>query len=100
LISRRYSLDGKKLLLAMIICFSGLHAQENNSLYKTKIPFSRDTIYLENESLNASYFKLLDANNTAINSTLYNVDFLKGTLLLKKSSVYFRFYHGRIPEIS
>jgi hypothetical protein len=55
----------------MIICFSGLHAQENNSLYKTKkIPFSRDTIYLENESLNASYFKLLDANNTAINSTL------------------------------
>jgi hypothetical protein len=72
----------KILLLAMIICFSGLHAQENNSLYKTKkIPFSRDTIYLENESLNASYFKLLDANNTAINSTLYNVDFLKGTLL-------------------
>jgi hypothetical protein len=56
-----------------------------NSLYKTKkIPFSRDTIYLENESLNASYFKLLDANNTAINSTLYNVDFLKGTLLLKE----------------
>jgi hypothetical protein len=67
-----------------MICFSGLHAQENNSLYKTKkIPFSRDTIYLENESLNASYFKLL-ANNTAINSTLYNVDFLKGTLLLKE----------------
>jgi hypothetical protein len=63
-----------------------------------KIPFSRDTIYLENESLNASYFKLLDANNTAINSTLYNVDFLKGITL--KSSVYFRFYHGRIPEIS
>jgi hypothetical protein len=30
---------------------------ENNSLYKTKkIPFSRDTIYLENESLNASLF--------------------------------------------
>jgi hypothetical protein len=28
------------------------------------------------------YFKLLD-NNTAINSTLYNVDFLKGTLLLR-----------------
>jgi hypothetical protein len=60
--------------------FSGLHAQNNS--YKTKkIPFSRDTIYLENESLNASYFKF-DANNTAINSTLYNVDFLKGTLLL------------------
>jgi hypothetical protein len=75
-------MEKKNIALAMIICFSGLHAQENNSLYKTKkIPFSRDTIYLENESLNASYFKLLDANNTAINSTLYNVDFLKGTLL-------------------
>jgi hypothetical protein len=58
--------------------FSGLHAQENNSLYKTKkIPFSRDTIYLENESLNASYFKLLDANNTAINSTSTTLIFLK-----------------------
>jgi hypothetical protein len=90
----------KILLLAMIICFS-LHAQENNSLYKTKkIPFLVDTIYLENESLNASYFKLLDANNTAINSTLYNVDFLKGTLLLKEIFCLFRFYHGRIPEIS
>jgi hypothetical protein len=78
--------------------FSGLHAQETIHYTKKKIPFSRDTIYLEN-SLNASYFKV--ANNTAaINNTLYNVDFLKGTLLLKKSSVYFRFYHGRIPEIS
>jgi hypothetical protein len=99
LISRRYSLDGKKnIAFSDDYMFSG-YMPENNSLYKTKkIPFSRDTIYLENESLNASYFKLLDAN-TAINSTLYNVDFLKGTLLLKKSSVY-RFYHGRIPEIS
>jgi hypothetical protein len=67
---------------------------------KPKIPFLVDTIYLENESLNASYFKLLDANNTAINSTLYNVDFLKGTLLLKEIFCLFRFYHGRIPEIS
>jgi hypothetical protein len=71
LISRRYSLDGKKIAFSDDYMFSGLHAQENNSLYKTKkIPFSRDTIYLENESLNASYFKLLDANNTAINDSL------------------------------
>jgi hypothetical protein len=74
----------KILLLAMIICFLG-YMPKKTIHYKTKkIPFSRDTIYLENESLNASYFKLLDANNTAINSTLYNVDFLKGTLLLKE----------------
>lgn len=76
----------KILLLAMIICFSRLHAQENNSLYKIKkIPISRDTITFENESLNASFFKLLNANNTVIDSTLYVVDFIKGTLLLKNN---------------
>ncbi|NGY36376.1 hypothetical protein FQU23_002500 [Flavobacterium sp. XN-5] len=75
----------KVLVLLMIICFSGLYAQENNSLYTTKkIPVSRDTIRLENESLNTSFFKLLDANSRAIDSTLYTIDFLKGTLLLKK----------------
>lgn len=76
----------KVLVLVMIICFSGLYAQENNSLYKTKkIPVSRDTIYLEKESLNASFFKLLDSNNTTIDSTFYTVDFIKGTLLLKNN---------------
>ncbi|MEZ7499057.1 hypothetical protein QO200_09910 [Flavobacterium sp. Arc3] len=76
----------KIVLLVMIICFSGLHAQENNSLYKTKkVPFSRDTIHLENESLNASFFKLLDANSIPIDSTFYKIDFLKGTLLLKNN---------------
>jgi hypothetical protein len=76
----------KVLVLVMIICFSGLYAQENNSLYKTKkIPVSRDTIYLEKESLNASFFKLLDANSTAKDTTFYKVDFLKGTLLLKNN---------------
>jgi len=76
----------KVLVLLMIICFSGLYAQENNSLYKTKkIPVSRDTIRLENESLNASFFKLLDANSRAIDSTFYTIDFLKGTLLLKNN---------------
>ncbi|TDE06482.1 hypothetical protein [Flavobacterium hiemivividum] len=76
----------KVLVLLMIICFSGLYAQENNSLYKTKkIPVSRDTIRLQNESLNASFFKLLDANSRAIDSTFYTIDFLKGTLLLKNN---------------
>jgi hypothetical protein len=76
----------KVLLLAMIICFSGLYAQENNSLYATKkIPVSSDTTHLEKVSLNAAFFKLLDANNTAIDSTLYKIDFQKGTLFLKNN---------------
>jgi hypothetical protein len=77
LISRRYSLDGKKnIAFSDDYMFSGLHAQENNSLYKTKkIPFL--VTQLENESLNASYFKLLDANNTAIKVLSTTLIFLK-----------------------
>jgi hypothetical protein len=73
----------KVLLLAMIIYFSGLQAQENNALYKTKkIPVSKDSIHLENESVNSSFFKLLDANNNTIDPSLYKVDFQNGTLIL------------------
>jgi hypothetical protein len=76
----------KVLLLAMIIYFSGLQAQENKSLYKTKkIPISRDTIHLENESVNSSFFKLLDSNDDIIAPTLYKVDFQNGTLLLNEN---------------
>ena len=48
----------KKLLFWVAIsCFSGLQAQEINSLYKTKkILPSRDTIYIEKESINSSFF--------------------------------------------
>jgi hypothetical protein len=73
----------KVLLLAMIIYFSGLQAQENNALYKTKkIPVSKDSIHLENESVNSSFFKLLDANNNTIDPSFYKVDFQNGTLIL------------------
>src|SRR3970040_311192 len=76
----------KVLLLAMIIYFSGLQAQENKSLYKIKkIPVSRDSIRLENESLNSSFFKLLDANGTIIDPSLYQIDFQKGTFILNES---------------
>ena len=78
----------KKLLFWIVIgCFSGLHAQEINSLYKTKkiIP-SRDTIFIEKESINSSFFKLLDANGKSIDSTLFKINFKKGTLILKENS--------------
>ena len=78
----------KKLLFWIVIsCFSGLHAQEINSLYKTKkILPSRDTIYLEKGSINSSFFKLLDANGKRIDSTLFKINFEKGTLFLKENS--------------
>jgi hypothetical protein len=76
----------KVLLLAMIIYFSGLQAQENKSLYKIKkIPVSKDSIHLENASINSNFFKLLDAADKAIDSSLYKVEFKTGTLILNKS---------------
>ncbi|MFQ3173062.1 MAG: hypothetical protein ACI8W0_000145, partial [Flavobacterium sp.] len=75
----------KVLLLAMIIYFSGLKAQENKSLYKTKkILVSKDSIHLENESVNSSFFNLLDANGDLIDPSLYKIDFENGTLLLNR----------------
>jgi hypothetical protein len=73
------------LLLLLISCFSGLQAQEVNSLYKTKkIPVSRDTIHLEITSINSSNFKLIDTNGKPIDSTFYKINFQKGTLILKE----------------
>lgn len=76
----------KVLLLVMIIYFSGLQAQENKSLYKIKkIPFSKDSIFLESESLNSSFFKLLDAKDNTIDPVHYNIDFQNGSLFLNES---------------
>ena len=71
------------MLIAMIICFSGLYAQENNTLYMTKkIRISTDTIYLEKESLNNSFFKIATSKGVAIADSLYQINFKKGYLLL------------------
>jgi len=92
------------LILLAIICFSGLQAQETNSLYKTKkIPITRDTIHLENSSINSSNFKLLDANEKPIDSTFYKINFGKGTLVLKEnfptSSDSLTVHYLKLPEI-
>jgi hypothetical protein len=73
----------KVLLLAMIFYFSGLHAQKNNSLYNTKkIPVTKDTIYVERESLNSSFFNLSNKKGEVISDRLYKINFQKGFLLL------------------
>jgi len=92
------------LILLAILGFSELHAQESNSLYKTKkILVSNDTIPIEKESLNSSFFKLLDANNQPIDSSFYKINFEKGTLLLnekltsKSDSITVQYL--KLPEI-
>lgn len=74
------------LILLALLLFSGLQAQETNSLYKTKkIRTTLDTIYLENESINSGFFKLIDKNDKLIDSTLYTINFQRGSLLLKEA---------------
>lgn len=92
------------LILLAIICFSGLQAQEGNSSYKTKkIPITRDTIHLENTSINSSNFKLLDANEKPIDTTFYQINFEKGTLILNEkfpaSSDSLTVYYLKLPNI-
>ncbi len=87
----------------VILIFSSLQAQETNLLYKTiKILSTRDTIYLENESLNSSFFKLLDANEKPIDSSFYKINFQKGTLILdEKLSLNrdsLRVYYLKLPD--
>jgi len=94
----------KVLFLLVMICFSGLQAQETNSLYKTKkIPVSRDTIHLENFSLNSSFFKLLDANDKIVDTTYYEINFEKGTLILNEkfplNSDFITAHYLKLPDI-
>jgi hypothetical protein len=77
----------KKLLFWLVIgCFSGLQAQETNSLYKTKkLLASRDTIHLESEGINSNFFELLDANGKSIDTSFYKINFQKATLFLNEN---------------
>jgi hypothetical protein len=94
----------KKILIFLaILCYSGLLAQEGNSLYKTKkIPFTRDTIHLENSSINSSNFKLLDAKAQAIDTTFYKINFGKGILILNekfpRNSDSLTVHYLKLPE--
>ena len=75
----------KLLFLFVLICYSGLWAQETDSSYKTKkIIATRDTIHLENVSINSGFFQLLNSKNEPIDSTFYKIDFKKGNLLLNE----------------
>ncbi|MNF96461.1 hypothetical protein D3C84_792520 [compost metagenome] len=75
----------KLLFLTVIFWFSGLHAQETESAYKTKkVIATRDTIHLEEFSINSSFFQLLNTKNEPVDSTFYKIDFQKGTLLLNE----------------
>jgi hypothetical protein len=77
----------KKLLFWLVIgCFSGLQAQETNSLYKTKkLLASRDTIHLESEGINSNFFEVLHANGKSIDTSFYKINFQKAILFFNEN---------------
>lgn len=94
----------KVLFLLVIFYFSGLRAQEIDSTYTIKkIAFTTDTIHLESVSINSSHFKVVDSKNQVIDSTLYQINFPKGFLLLKENSFSatdsVTVHYVRLPDI-
>lgn len=78
----------KLVFLTALIWCSGLLAQDTDSPYKTKkVIATKDTIYLENVSINSSFFQLVNSRKEPIDSTQYTINFQKGYLLLNEKFV-------------
>jgi hypothetical protein len=77
----------KKIFFFIIVFgFSGLYAQEINSIYKLKkIINSRDTIQIDSVSINSSFFKIQDAKGQEIDTSFYKVNFSKGILTFRNN---------------
>lgn len=74
----------KFLFFFVFYCF-GVYAQEIETPYKTKkILATRDTIKIDTVSVNSSFFKIL-AKNVEVEPSYYDMDFQKGTLVLKET---------------
>ena len=75
-------------LWMLLFCFSGIFAQEIETPYKNKkIPFSKDTIAIDNVSINQSFFKILDKQGNPIDTSSYKMDFKKAKLIFKNNYV-------------
>ncbi|MBC7522985.1 MAG: hypothetical protein H7239_00880 [Flavobacterium sp.] len=78
----------KSFLWIILFCFSGMVAQEIETPYKNKkIPFSRDTIAIDNVSINRSFFKINDKQGNPIDTSFYKIDFQKAKLIFKNNYV-------------
>lgn len=78
----------KLLFFAVLFWYSGLMAQDTESLYKTKkVIAAKDTIHLEKFSINPSFFEILNTKNQPVDSSFYKIDFQKGTLLFNEKFI-------------
>lgn len=74
----------KIFLLLILLGFSGVFAQEIKPTYANKkIAFSKDSIAIENKSINRNFFKIFDRSGNEVDSAFYKVDFQKGILVFK-----------------
>lgn len=73
----------KKAALCLILLWGGfLTAQEVPSLYQQKkVKPAQDTIFLESTSINRTFFKIIDASGTEIDTALYHINSQKAALV-------------------
>ena len=77
----------KKCFYLLFMSFSvGVFAQKIETPYKNKkIAFTKDTILIDNVSINKEFFKILDKNGTAIDSSFYKIDFAASKLIFNSN---------------
>ncbi len=76
----------RRILFCFVLSCFGLQAQQIETPYKSKkIIATRDTIQIDSVSVNSSFFKLLNSKNEVLDSTFYQMNFKKGTLVFKEN---------------
>jgi len=74
----------KLFFLFVMFGFSGMCAQEITTPYHSKkILVERDSVKIDSVSINASFFKVLNANQEPIDTSFYKVDYAKSILIFK-----------------
>ncbi|RZJ30970.1 MAG: hypothetical protein EOO48_03460, partial [Flavobacterium sp.] len=68
------------LLISLMLCCVGF-AQDNQSPYRSKkVAVSENPVKLDSVSINKVFFKVLDKDGNAIDTTFYKIDFQKSVL--------------------
>ena len=73
-------------IFMLLICFSSYSQENTNSNYLTKKLAVADTIKLDSVQINPSKFKITSKKGIKIDSTAYQVDFEKATIVFLKNS--------------
>ena len=76
----------KRALVFIVLLYSFLgFSQEEQSSYRTNRIAIKDSIKIDSVSINPSRFIVRDKNGKIIDSSLYNIDFVKSLLVFRKT---------------